>query len=658
MSDTWKKRKVRICTYIVSLCVLMLFATLYRPDADLTIRLLFKRESVKLNTHAAIQMGRGENAKVDVQLIGEDSRKRIEAVFRIGDSQLWKEGICFLFEGGKPIEESVHLQCIEISNQNMQVRRYSPEEIQELFYLNDIPETYLEQADIVFPVTGENPALIADAEVIEEIDTLLREYKPFSLNLYFAVFLVAVLLIIFEIYADSVRTCRDKLVICTKQVGNRISRLVLSAKKDIEENSSKYMIFIIVLAVFGVLAVALKGKLYGHPDEDVTKKAIDYYLGKWFPPDLRSEDAVGTFSDFGYSRLNEVTWYYLLAGKLGWIVSQLIPITTYYRMLNVLLFVIIACICVKHCKKEPWIYLAIGITPQFWYLFSYATSDGWDLFWSFIVMYELAYSESALHKFIEKRSEKPLATLLLCGIMFGCLLEAKKNFYIILLFAFLVLLQKLLEGGKENAKQRLIAYFELLGVAFVSVGIRYIPEFILYGNLDAKTKVINTLAKASKHVEFVVNKKVSLKKEGLSVFEVIKEKEPIQKTFQSSVGHYGWLEFAGPQPYVILMLVLSVIVVAMITFYLFRKNGWYRVEAMMLPAFVLLMYAIVVYWCWSGDFQPQGRYTMPIYLIAGYYASRAKEIFKNKFFVTVLLLLGALSLFSFAFIGARNLLTW
>jgi len=390
----------------------------------------------------------------------------------------------------------------------------------------------------------------------------------------------------------------------------------------------------------------------------VTKKAIDYYLGKWFPPDLRSEGAVGTFSDFGYSRLCEVTWYYLLAGKIGWIISQVIPITTYYRMLNVLLFVIIACICVKYCKKEPWLYLAIGITPQFWYLFSYATSDGWDLFWSFVVMYELAYSESALHKFIEKRSNKPVMTLLLCGVMFGCVLAAKKNFYIILLFAFIVLLQKLFEGGIENFKPRLIAYIELLGVAFTSVGILYIPDFLLYGDLDAKTKVVNKAAKLNKHIEFVVNKKVTLKKEGLSVFEVIKEKAPIQKTFQSSVGNYGWLEFGGPTPYVVLMLILSVIVVAMIAFYLFRKKGWYRVEAFMLPAFVVLMYAIVVYWCWSGDFQPQGRYTMPIYLIVAYYASRVKEIFKNKFFITVSLLLGVLSLFSFAFIGARNLLTW
>ena len=79
---------------------------------------------------------------------------------------------------------------------------------------------------------------------------------------------------------------------------------------------------------------------YGHPDEDETRGSIDYYLAHWGLPDFDDVSLQNAYSNYGTVRLTERSFYYILAGKFGWICKNIFHISAYYRMFNVLLLVL------------------------------------------------------------------------------------------------------------------------------------------------------------------------------------------------------------------------------------------------------------------------------------------------------------------------------
>lgn len=88
---------------------------------------------------------------------------------------------------------------------------------------------------------------------------------------------------------------RDKIIVCLKIL----------------------ICFGLVISTGFIVWMAMGSNFNTHPDEWVTRKAIDYYLLHWIPPDIRDEAIADTFSAYGYSRLEELSIYYFLAAKLG-----------------------------------------------------------------------------------------------------------------------------------------------------------------------------------------------------------------------------------------------------------------------------------------------------------------------------------------------------
>ena len=137
--------------------------------------------------------------------------------------------------------------------------------------------------------------------------------------------------------------------------------------------------------------------------------------------------------------------------------------------------------CLLNARKNRYLLAACFLTPQLWYLYAYATSDALDYLVSVLVLYQLANPKSMLNRLVEREVKKTdIFRILLLGTMFAHVLMAKANFYMILIYAFLMLLPPLLEAKADRRSERFKAYLWILLAALCIFGIRLSFEFVHY----------------------------------------------------------------------------------------------------------------------------------------------------------------------------------
>lgn len=69
----------------------------------------------------------------------------------------------------------------------------------------------------------------------------------------------------------------------------------------------------------------------------------------------------------------------------------------------------------------------------------------------------------------------------------------------------------------------------------------------------------------------------------------------------------------------------------------------------------LMQYVMIVANSWLVDFQPQGRYLLPILLFIAYLISRIDQVWEDRVLRVILICTGLLSLYAFWHVGIPNL---
>ena len=106
------------------------------------------------------------------------------------------------------------------------------------------------------------------------------------------------------------------------------------------------------------------------------------------------------------------------------------------------------------------------------------------------------------------------------------------------------------------------------------------------------------------------------------------------------------------------MAVLYLTLIGYLLIRAFRKKDsrtWWEIGAAAVA--MLIQYALIVYNAWVVDFQPQGRYLLPILFYAAYLIHRADSEGKSKALRLLLCLTCLLSLYSFYRVGIPNLVS-
>lgn len=521
---------------------------------------------------------------------------------------------------------------IEFYKHGYQVLKYSPSEINYLFDMDGMKTE----------ITSSALSIKHNTAIILQGNDLLNEALANSLDNNNSLYLNSVFwgccigIIVFVIFNSSKRT-------------NKFFDKKKLLKEELALVAGLVTIFILVFLM------ALFSKHYSHPDEPVSRMAIDYYLSGWRRPDMSSSFAAGTFSIYGSSRLSEPTMYYLFAGKIGWIFREFFNISAYYRMFNVLLLGGLLLGCWKNRKNHGWMLVAICMTPQIWYLYSYATSDAWDWFCGFVMIFIILKKEDYL---FEQKSYGKLARMCLkYGLVFAMILLGKSNYYVLLLVAFIDFLLGWIQRNK-NRIQILVVYFIILGISF---GVEYFIEHIP----TAKSDIIFDETYKEKQIDISEERKeqfsdelvYSPKNEGVSFWDMLWHYSSLPTSvmvFCSATGCYMWMGlFSGRIYYIIMVLAYFVFVGTM--FSLLWKNrkenpiaNWKLVLSFLCCCITI---AMVFLYCWVQTYQPQGRYLLMIWLILGYMCAQCKDAFNSRLFKGVIVVCTCMGIWSFAYYG-------
>jgi len=399
---------------------------------------------------------------------------------------------------------------------------------------------------------------------------------------------------------------------------------------------------------------------YSHPDENVSKSAVDYYVDNWAPADIRMPEAADSFSEYGYSRLSEETVYYFLAGKVAWVGENILGFAKYYRLFNVCLFLGLVALCFKKGKTNRYLYMLVGMTPQIWYLFSYCTSDAWDYFLMVVIMYQILSKESMLRKALCLQKYKwRIVSLGLVGIMFGALYLGKNNYLSVFLLAFLVLLKRLCEGSKVERRRLVLCCLSIIIVfgAWV-IGTKLITE-IRYDLSFSEVKY--EMHQKYAWDAFKKNEDgtreyagLNMREKGVSLEQLFTKYEFGEETIKSYAGYYGWMEYPGGNGYYRLFYgcYFAIAILWTVSILKSKRDVGSYLYLIAVNSIIAILFGASVWHSWTGDFQPQGRYLLPMNAVCAADAIEVQSESKQKKWAgTIQVILIILGVYSFVKYG-------
>lgn len=398
-----------------------------------------------------------------------------------------------------------------------------------------------------------------------------------------------------------------------------------------------------------------------HPDEWDVKACLDYGMTHFFPPHMLDPEVSGTYSGYGYTKLENYTWYFFLAGKVSLLFKTLFYGIAYYRIPNLILFGILAFVFVRNLRRKNWLMAAFGICVQAWYIFSYTTADALDFFFSFCIVWLLADENSLLYRTIDKQklSRKEIPAFLLLGILFGNIVLGKQCYWVMLPLVFAVLLLRLLFQKEKQARKALWRnYFIILAIFFATFAFRAGFDVIHYGADKAAVKETAAIEHADYDKNPLTpvgeqNRSWHMYAKGDSLMEVFRENPDwFSMTYKSFCGLLQ--DHSAPSWYYWCMGALYLALFGGAALYSFRKGSSLSNRIIFAVGSLLMVGELIasILNSWLIDSMAQGRYLLPDILIFGYLVSRVPALTQKKWYRALLIAAGVLST---AYFGLRGI---
>lgn len=416
----------------------------------------------------------------------------------------------------------------------------------------------------------------------------------------------------------------------------------------------------IICAVLLCFYIGRRSPFWLNPDEYEVRSAVRYYQTNWMPPDIRSDEIADAYSVYGTSRHSEFNIFYFLAGKIGQFFQDA---ALQSRWLNLGLFVTMAAIVVKYCKQYFALLFVILLTPQLWFLHSYTTSDALDFFWGFLCIFQLMKADSTLNRILENKfSKKQIPGYLLLAFLFVNMFWAKKSFYPILLFVFLILLIRLFEKQGEEKKEFLVKCLVLVGLTGAMFAVRYMITDFRYYEFD-RHRVYNEMKELRALYEYKPSTppheqagSIYLYNKGVPLSLFFGEMRFNQDLFNTFAGFFGNYNFGMASWYYYVMASLYTALIVCLIFELVKMKEVKKwLEFATVAVCIGIQYLLIFINGYFVDFQPQGRYMLPALLFVTYLVYACKESKNNKMIRLILCATCILSLYAYLTVGATNM---
>jgi len=423
-----------------------------------------------------------------------------------------------------------------------------------------------------------------------------------------------------------------------------------------------YLGFTLAL-ILSMAAVSYDG---GNPDEQAHQQCAAFYTDRWLPAAVDDEAVLKTASGFGVSYLFRTEIAYFLAGKTALLLSYLVK-ESYLglRLFNVLLFSLLVVMAIRRIQGPLLFVLALVATPQVWYVFSYFNGDAFPLFIALLIAAQVTYSDSLSSQFFDSPCLwDRLSGGILLGILIGLMLLSKINYYVYLAFIGLLVSWRLFfeflpsptgHWPLQMKKGILIAVIALCVYLPPTIYDQYINGF----QKDEKiSKVVEEKALYQFKPSTVKNEPMksyrglALKDKGQSFRAIFLEHDEWRKwSFQSFFGVYGYFLYYSKDFYYSAVSVLMAGVFLFVVFYMaYHSLPWKDAFVLsMVLLFSLLVIGQSIYFSWTSDYEPQGRYLFPIIPMVMVGLARLPEMIQRRLIPCVSVCFFMLSASSFVF---------
>lgn len=407
-----------------------------------------------------------------------------------------------------------------------------------------------------------------------------------------------------------------------------------------------------------ILVMACISAFNTHPDESVHRAAAEYYQGRSLPPEADDPAIASTCSPYGVSRLHYSEIYYWLAGKSLRLLQPL-RLEPYLalRLLNALLFLSLTLWAFRQTEFRAFL-LPLLISPQIWYVFSYVNSDAFAVFICLAAAWQLAAEQSAFNAMLRDEPGRYGWTVpLLTGLLFGLLLLLKKNFYFCAVFLCGYALWRLWlarPAWTKRAAFRLTALL-LLGGSLV-LAWRLTDAWVNHFQkeelmLAAKEKYADYAYKPSTPLA-QKNGCLYLRDRGKPLKELLTLDRWGEKTFRSAFGVYGYTQYTAPPLYYSMVRLAALLLLLLLLAPLALRGGLPGMTLVgIFGACACALVTVMLYKSWTMDFQPQGRYLLPLLPMLAVLHHHAQRLVPPLLFRSLLFLLFALSVYNFVTVG-------
>lgn len=420
----------------------------------------------------------------------------------------------------------------------------------------------------------------------------------------------------------------------------------------------------LAVAVVSAASMATVSKSQSHPDEYIHIKNAEYYQQQYLPPEVCSEAAMSTYSDYGISRLNNREIAYYAGGRMLELFDG-IPADNYLklRFFNVVLFAILMVLALT-ASSARWLFMPLLLTPQAWYLFSYYNSDAFSFFVIYFAAYQLFYQNSLLRRSLRYEVASWWLALLGLGALFALQFLVKLNY---LFFAFMLvmwlgaylLFEHRMPSWLASRRSWLMLGLGVLLFSVWEVSRHAVNDFELTQAVeDCRYQTATPLYHPDTPLE-KLHPNMYLKDKGVGYFEMIERFNWYKRILFTALGTYGHTEYLNTNTHFVAMATLIVLLALYVFAQAARQPGaWPKVQVLttVLAGFALLVAA--AYMNWTGDYQPQGRYLMPWLVMLGSLMMVYRSALHQNLIAVLLVPAFSLSLYSFYAVALAEVPFW
>lgn len=417
-----------------------------------------------------------------------------------------------------------------------------------------------------------------------------------------------------------------------------------------------------MLAAFTlVFVMATVSKINAHPDEYVHLLAARYYVDHLGPPGACDEETMGTFSPYGVSRLNSTEIAYVLTGKFANLLAFL-PVTLPFqlRYYNVFLFGLLLLFSIRSAPFRI-VCLPLLISPQVWYIFSYANSEGTAIFVTLIGAHQLVDERSWFRRLIagESMRFRRLKSIAL-GALLALAMLVKKNFYVFDLFVALWISAV----AFIQRDFRIGLYTRRLASVLVVAGMLAGGWLLAHeaANDFDRTERINECRDRMASPSYLPDTPREKSHPTLYwrdkgyPFTTLFEHGWGTKVFYSAFGHFGYLELLGPRIFYKITALVLILLAAYMILTTTRRGDRLQRTTVWIGVLVFLILVVLTMWkAWTRDFQPQGRYFFPMIPVLAVVLASIRKSLSPRVLTGFVLALFALSVYYFVFVGITGI---